>query len=150
MKKFHWFFSELQHYKINKLLILIVFLDIWYWILAKKIKVRSFESVTAFGNAAVSAIVKFSRGTFFAELGFFLFKFFCVVQQRQLNVGITILSFFLFFRNKSWLKKIFFYDPLEAVNYCHTKSSILDSAGVLDLPLICMYIMFRYYNKNSD
>ena len=90
-------FSELQHYKINKLLILIEFLDIWYWILAKKIKVQSFESVTAFGNAAVSAIVKFSRGTFFAELGFFLFKVFCVVQQRQLNIGITILSFFLFF-----------------------------------------------------
>lgn len=44
----------------------------------------------------------------------------------------------------------FLCDLLETINYSHTKNSILDTAGVLDLLLIYIYMMFTCYNKDFD
>ena len=39
---------------------------------------------------------------------------------------------------------------METINYSHTKNSILDAAGVLDLLLIYIYMMFTCYNQDFD
>lgn len=44
----------------------------------------------------------------------------------------------------------FLCDLLETINYSHTKNSILDTAGVLDLLLIYIYMMFTCYNQDFD
>ena len=62
---------------------------------------------------------------------------------------LSPLSFF-FSRNKNNNGDLnsFLNDPLETVNYSHTKSPILDIAGTVYPPLIYVYIMSTCYNKD--
>ena len=62
---------------------------------------------------------------------------------------LSSLSFLLEIRITKGTKiKSFLHDLLETVNYSHTKSYILDSAGIVYPPLIYVYIMSTCYNKD--